>query len=64
MRAAQQVLWFTVAAICGLTFAWPAALPDGQGDPVYRVLAVSALWLFLAALAAVLWIKACRAPRT
>lgn len=64
MTTARALLWMSVAVICGLTFAWPAIAPGGSGDPLYKVLAVASLWAFLAAIAAVLWIKACRAPRT
>lgn len=64
MRIAKLILWATSAVICGLTFAWPAIAPGSGDDALYQVLAVAALWLFLAAIAAVLWMKACRAPRT
>jgi len=64
MTIARALLWTSVAAICGLTFVWPALAPAGNADAVYQVLAVAALWAFLGAVAGVLWIKACKAPRT
>ena len=64
MTILRALLWTSVAAICGLTFVWPAVLPAGSADPLYQVLAVATLWTFLSAVAGVIWIKACRAPRT
>jgi hypothetical protein len=51
-------------AIAFLTFAWPALWPEGRDDPVYRIAAITAMWTFFAALAAILFDKVCRAPRT
>lgn len=64
MSALRALLGLVVAVIVGLTFVWPAAFPGSRGDEPYRWLAVGALWTFLALLAALLWVKACRAPRT
>lgn len=64
MPVARALLWIAVMLICGLTFVWPAAVPAGQGEDAYRIAAVAAMWTFLAALAALLWHKACKAPRT
>ncbi len=69
MTPIRITLWITVAAICGLTFVWPALAPDERQDAAYQVAAVAAMWLFIAALAALLWEKAraekaCKVPRT
>jgi hypothetical protein len=64
MAATQILLWISVAAMVGLTFVWPALAPQSHSSFAYQVAAVAALWIFLAALTALLWQKACKAPRT
>ena len=61
---ARAALAADTLLILALTFAWPALAPGGHGDPVYRFAAIGAMWVFFAALAALLWEKACRVPRT
>lgn len=61
---ARAVLAAASILIVVLAFIWPAIGPDDAVHPVYRVAAIAALWIFLGALATVLWDKACRAPRT
>ncbi len=50
--------------IVALTFLWPALAPASREGATYQWLAVGALWIFLAVLAAMVGLKACRAPRT
>jgi len=64
MAALRVLLGLTVVAIVALTFAWPALAPASREGATYQWLSVAALWIFLAALAAIIWLKACRAPRT
>lgn len=64
MRGAMALLWLSAAAMVGLTFAWPAFAPETRSGFAYQVAAVAALWTFFAALATLLWHKACKAPRT
>ena len=64
MAALRALLGLTIVAILALTFAWPAIAPESRAGAAYQWLAVAALWVFLAALAALIGIKACRAPRT
>ena len=64
MAALRILLWLTAAAMVGLTFLWPALAPESRASAAYQVAAVAALWVFFGALAALLWHKACKAPRT
>lgn len=64
MRTVRTLLWTSVALVCVLTFVWPALAPESRESTAYQVAAIAAMWLFIAALAALLWEKACKAPRT
>jgi hypothetical protein len=68
MRAATTIasiaLWSSIALACVLTFVWPFAVSEDPSDPRFRVLAISALLVFLASLVAALALRTCRAPRT
>ena len=64
MAALRALLGLTVVAILALTFAWPALAPASREGAPYQWLAIGALWIFLAALAAIIGLKACKAPRT
>ncbi len=64
MAAVRALLWLSAAAMVGLTFVWPALAPESRAGLVYQVAAVGVLAVFFAALAAPLWRKACKAPRT
>lgn len=64
LRIVWILLWFSAAAMVGLTFVWPALAPESQANAVYQFVAIAAFWTFFAALAALIWQKACKAPRT
>jgi len=64
MAALRALLWIASLAMVGLTFAWPALAPASREGFAYQAVAVAALVAFFAALAALLWHKACKAPRT
>ena len=64
MAPLRVLLWLSAVAMVALTFVWPALAPETYASFGYQAASVATLWIFLAALAALLWHKACKAPRT
>lgn len=63
-KVARGTLAAAVLAILLLTYACPLVVPESRSAQWYEIAAVAAMWGFLAAVAALVWSKACRAPRT
>jgi hypothetical protein len=46
----RTVLWVSTAAICALTFVWPAAISADPEQAAFKLPAIAALIVFFAAL--------------
>jgi membrane protease YdiL (CAAX protease family) len=64
MIANRWLLAGSIVVICMLTFVWPFAVSPDPSHPLFRIIAIAALTVFLFALTAILFGKACKAPRT
>ena len=64
MITSRWLLAGSIVVICMLTFVWPFAVSPDPSHPLFKIIAIAALTVFLLALAAILVEKACKAPRT
>lgn len=62
--ASRWLLAGSIVVICILTFVWPFAVSPDPSHPLFKIIAIAALTVFLVALTAILVEKACKAPRT
>jgi membrane protease YdiL (CAAX protease family) len=50
----RWVFWFTIVAMCALTFVWPFTVSADPANPAFKVAAIATLLAFLVSLAALL----------